>query len=40
MTYYPPFNKEYEDFLESEDYKRYLEEIKVFRMNYENNLEN
>lgn len=31
MITYSPYNKEYEEFLLSDDYKKYLEEIKIYK---------
>jgi hypothetical protein len=35
-SYYPAFDKDYEDFLVSKDYLKYLEEIKFYRTEFEN----
>ena len=31
MITYSPYNEEYEEFLLSDDYKKYLEEIKIYK---------
>lgn len=35
-SYYSTYNEEYEKFLLSEEYKKYLDEIKLYKTEYEN----
>jgi len=35
-SYYPAIDKDYEDFMVSKEYLKYLEEIKFYRTEFEN----